>query len=89
MSPAGLLGGKMTIITTSPSLSSTFSRAEGADNDYKGDNQEACNRGAQVVRGGAIGQGGGEGRQRGERGAGQGSGQRHYQCPTKVNINVS
>jgi len=87
MSPAGLLGGK--IITTLPSLSSTFSRAEGADNDYKGDNQEACNRGAQVVRGGAIGQDGGEGRQRGERGAGQGSGQRHYQCPTKVIINVS
>jgi len=89
MSPAGLLGGKMTIITKSPSLSSTFLQAEGADNDYKGNNQEAYNRGAQVVRGGAIGQGGGEGRQWGERGAGQGSGQRHYQCPTKVIINVS
>jgi hypothetical protein len=33
-SPAGLLGGTMTMMSTSPSLSSTFSRAGGADNDY-------------------------------------------------------
>jgi hypothetical protein len=34
MSPAELLGGTMTVMSTSPSLSSTFSRAGGADNDY-------------------------------------------------------
>ena len=33
-SPAGLLGGAMTMMSMSPSLSSTFSRAGGADNDY-------------------------------------------------------
>ena len=33
-SPAGLLGGTMTMMSTSPSLLSTFSRAGGADNDY-------------------------------------------------------
>jgi hypothetical protein len=33
-SPAGLLGGMMTMMSTLPSLSSTFSQAGGADNDY-------------------------------------------------------
>ena len=33
-SPAGMLGGAMTMMSMSPSLSSTFSRAGGADNDY-------------------------------------------------------
>jgi hypothetical protein len=33
-SPAGLLGGTTAMMSTSPSLSSTFSRAGGADNDY-------------------------------------------------------
>ncbi len=33
-SPAELLGGTMTMMSTSPSLSSTFSRAGGADNNY-------------------------------------------------------
>jgi hypothetical protein len=33
-SPAGLLGGTMTMMSTLPSFSSTFSRAGGADNDY-------------------------------------------------------
>ena len=34
MSPTGLLGGTMTMMSTSPPLPSTFSRAGGADNDY-------------------------------------------------------
>ena len=33
-SPAGMLGGAMTMMSMSPSLSSTLSRAGGADNDY-------------------------------------------------------
>ena len=89
-SPAGMLGGAMTMMSMSPSLSSTFSRAGGADNDYNATIkrlaieahrwfEEALLDMDKVVGRDDNGGRGGQDKVRAS----------HYQCPTKVIINVS